>query len=73
LIAGSAALAALGLCLQMTASEMTLAAYVSAAKRTSAVFSVLIGGLAFRERGMRWRLGGALVMCAGIALIVIGG
>jgi drug/metabolite transporter (DMT)-like permease len=57
---------------QMTALTMTLAAYVIAVKRTSILFEVLLGHLVFRERGLRERLAGVVVMIAGVLLITLG-
>jgi len=45
--------------------------YVIAVKRLSILFSVLIGGLVFREEGLAWRAVGAVVMIGGVALIVL--
>ena len=45
--------------------------YVIAVKRLSILFSVFIGGLVFREGGLRFRVPGALVMLGGVALIVL--
>jgi drug/metabolite transporter (DMT)-like permease len=45
--------------------------YVIAVKRLSILFSVLVGGILFREGGLRWRIPGALVMLGGVALIVL--
>jgi len=45
--------------------------YVIAVKRLSILFSVLIGGLVFREEGLAWRAVGAVVMIGGVVLIVL--
>jgi uncharacterized membrane protein len=57
---------------QMTAITMTLVAYVISIKRTSAVMSVFFGWLIFREKGIRERLLGAIIMVIGVALIALG-
>lgn len=57
---------------QMTALTLTLAAYVIAVKRTSTLFSVLLGHSLFREEGIRDRLLGATVMLAGFVLVTLG-
>lgn len=56
---------------QMTAIQLTLVAYVIAIKRTSAIFSVLLGHLVLREQGLRERLAGATLMVAGVLLITL--
>ena len=55
---------------QMTATGLTLVAYVVAVKRTSIVISVLLGWLIFKEKNIRERLMGALIMLAGVLFIV---
>jgi drug/metabolite transporter (DMT)-like permease len=45
--------------------------YVIAVKRLSILVSVLIGGLVFKEEGLRFRVPGALVMLGGVAAIVL--
>ena len=57
---------------QMTALTLTLAAYVIAVKRTSTLFSVVLGHSLFREEGVRDRLLGAAVMLAGFVLVTLG-
>ncbi len=54
---------------QMTAISLTLVAYVIAIKRTSAVMSVVWGYLIFKEKGVKERLAGAVIMVAGVMLI----
>lgn len=56
---------------QMSALPLTLAAYVIAVKRTGVLFSVLSGGVVFREAGLRTRLAGAAIMIAGVVLITL--
>lgn len=63
---------ALGAVAQMAALPLTLAAYVIAVKRTSVLFSVLAGGLLFRERAALQRVAGAAIMVAGVLLIGLG-
>jgi uncharacterized membrane protein len=45
--------------------------YVNALKRISILFSVLYGGLMFKEKDMKKRLVGALIMLAGVVLIIV--
>jgi len=54
-----------------TAYTLQIVPYVIAVKRLSILFSVLIGGFVFREGGILYRVIGALVMIAGVALIVL--
>ncbi len=54
---------------QMTALSLTLVAYVIAIKRTSAVFSVILGWAIFRERGFKARLLGSSIMLLGVIAI----
>ncbi|MDD1662084.1 MAG: hypothetical protein LUQ49_06445, partial [Methanomicrobiales archaeon] len=53
------------------AYTLQIVPYVIAVKRLSILFSVLIGGLIFREEGIRYRVLGALIMIGGVALIVL--
>ncbi|MGA2933805.1 MAG: DMT family transporter [Methanomicrobiales archaeon] len=53
------------------AYTLQIVPYVIAVKRLSILFSVLIGGFVFREEGIRYRILGALIMIAGVALIVL--
>jgi drug/metabolite transporter (DMT)-like permease len=53
------------------AYTLQIVPYVIAVKRLSILFSVLIGGLLFREEGLRFRIPGALVMIGGVILIVL--
>ena len=53
------------------AYTLQIVPYVIAVKRLSILFSVLIGGLVFREGGIRYRILGALIMIGGVALIVL--
>lgn len=58
---------------QMTALTLTLVPYVIAVKRTSVLFSVLIGALLFRESRIRERAAGALLILAGVILFALQG
>ncbi len=55
----------------MTAISMVEAAYMIAVKRLSLLFSVLWGGLFFKEEAMASRLAGAGLMVLGVAMIVL--
>lgn len=57
---------------QMTALTLTLAAFVIAVKRTSTLFSVLLGRSVFREEAAGRRLVAAAVMLAGFILVTLG-
>ncbi len=70
LLAG--AVTAIAAAAQMTAITLTLVAYVIAVKRTSTLFSVLLGHSLFREEGIAERLLGAAVMLAGFVLVTLG-
>lgn len=61
----------LGAVCQMAAINLTLVPYVIAVKRTSTVMAVLWGRLFFGEEGFRERLGGALLMLAGMAMLLL--
>lgn len=54
---------------QMLAISLALVAYVISIKRTSAVFAIVFGYLFFREKGIRERLAGAILMVTGVFLI----
>ncbi len=60
---------ALTMALQMTAIQIYLVAYVIAIKRLSTLLSVFWGYLIFREKNIRQRLLGALIMIIGVFLI----
>lgn len=60
------------LLLQMAALRLELAPYVISVKRLSVFFGVLLGAWLFKERGLGERLAGALVMLAGVTLILFG-
>lgn len=53
------------------AYTLQIVPYVIAVKRLSILFSVLVGGLVFREEGIRYRVLGALIMLGGVALIIL--
>ena len=55
---------------QMIAVKLTLVAYVISIKRISAIFSVLGGALFFKEKGLKARLAGAILMVVGVVCIV---
>jgi len=56
---------------QMLAIQLTLVAYVISIKRTSALMVVVFGAIFFREKGLKHRLAGVLLMLAGVVLITI--
>lgn len=60
---------AAGLVCQMIAINMTLVGYVIAVKRTSVIISSLYGFYIFKEKGMKERLLGAMIMMAGVLCI----
>ncbi len=62
---------ALGISFQMAAVGHTLVTQVIAVKRTSALMSVLLGHLLFREKGLRERLAGAAIMVAGVVVMTL--
>jgi uncharacterized membrane protein len=62
---------ALTLIFQMTAINLTLVAYVISIKRTSAIMSVLFGYFIFKEKGIKERLIGTIIMIIGVLLITL--
>ena len=56
---------------QMIALNLTLVSYVIAIKRTSIIFSVLFGFLIFKEKGIKERLIGSIIMVVGVILITL--
>jgi uncharacterized membrane protein len=56
---------------QMAAIQLTLVAYVISIKRTSAILSVVMGFIIFKEKGFRERLTGAVIMILGVLLITL--
>lgn len=65
-------LSALALVFQMTAIKLTLVAYVISIKRAGVIFGVLFGWLIFKEKGVKERALGAIIMVLGVALIALG-
>jgi uncharacterized membrane protein len=57
---------------QNIAIILTLVPYVISIKNTSVLMSVFFGWLIFKERGMRERLLGTIIMVLGVALIALG-
>ena len=55
------------------AISMVKAAYMIAIKRLSILFSVLLGGILFKESSMRIRVVGAVLMICGAGIIVVKG
>ena len=55
----------------MIAVSMTLVAYVISIKRTGAIMSVLFGALFFKEKGLKERLLGSVIMIIGVILITV--
>lgn len=53
------------------AATLTNASYVIAIKRTSAIFSVLIGWIIFKELKIKDRMLGTMIMVAGVAMIAM--
>lgn len=64
-------LGALALVFQMTALKLTLVAYVISIKRAGVIFGVLFGHFIFKERGVKERLLGAIIMVLGVVLIAL--
>lgn len=60
---------AAGLLAQMTALTLNLVTYIISLKRTSAFFSVILGFVAFKERNVRPKLLGSLLMVIGVIMI----
>ncbi len=56
---------------QLMALKLTLVAYVISVKRTSVIMSALAGFLLFKEKGLRERLAGAVIMVIGVAIIAL--
>jgi len=56
---------------QMAAIQLTLVAYVISIKRISAILSVFLGFLIFKEKGFRERLTGSVIMILGVLLITL--
>ncbi|HEX3012931.1 MAG TPA: DMT family transporter, partial [Methanobacterium sp.] len=62
---------ALAIVTQFIAITMLLVPYVIAIKRTSAIISVLFGYLIFKEKGVKGRLVGSVIMVIGVVLITL--
>jgi len=62
---------ALAIVTQFIAITTLLVPYVIAIKRTSAVMSVLFGYLIFKEKGVKGRLAGSVIMVIGVVLITL--
>lgn len=56
---------------QFAALEMTVASYVIAIKRAGMVLSVVFGYFFFKEKHLRARLTGAMLMMAGVAVLAV--
>ena len=56
---------------QLAALQFTLVAYVISIKRTSAILCVIFGALIFKEKGIKERLTGSVIMVAGVLLITL--
>lgn len=69
---GHAVLAVAGNGLQITALTFAPAAYVNSARRTSSVFSVLMGRVLFGEPALAGRLLGAVLMGLGALCLLLG-
>jgi hypothetical protein len=61
-----------GAVLLMHAITMVPASYVNSVRRMGAVFSVVLGSMLFDEPGLGDRLRGAVMACAGAALLLLG-
>jgi len=59
----------LALIFQMIAINLTLVTYVISIKRTSAIMSVLLGKIIFKEKNIRERLLGVVIMIIGVIFI----
>lgn len=62
---------ALAMIVHFHAIQLVPVAYMISVKRTSLIFSVLYGGLIFRERHIRLRLFGTCIMLSGVAVIYL--
>jgi drug/metabolite transporter (DMT)-like permease len=68
IIFGSLALALVAITINL-AYTYQIVPYVISIKRLSIIFSVIIGGLFFREKHWPWRLAGAVILVAGAVII----
>ena len=55
----------------MIAISMTLVAYLISIKRTSAILSVIMGSVIFKEKGLKERILGAIIMILGVLCITL--
>jgi uncharacterized membrane protein len=62
---------AMSLIFYVTAIEMTLVAYVISIKRCSALISVVFGYFVFKEKGIKDRLIGTIIMLLGVLVIAL--
>jgi len=53
------------------AYKLTLAAYAISIKRTSVLFTVILGGFVFKEKNIRERFLGAALIVIGVAIILV--
>jgi drug/metabolite transporter (DMT)-like permease len=65
------ALNTVGVALQLGALRLAPAAYVNAIRRTTALFSVVLGSVAFDEPGLGQRLGAAAVTVVGVVCLLL--
>lgn len=63
---------AITLMLQMTAVVSGLVSYVISLKRTSAFWAIVLGAIIFKERNIKTRFIGTLLMILGVVLISLG-
>lgn len=56
---------------QMIAIERTLVVYVIAIKRLSILFSIILGGVVFKEKDIKFKLVGGAIMVAGVVFLTI--
>lgn len=64
------ALNTVGTAFQLGALRLAPAAYVNSIRRTSALFSVVLGSVAFGERGVGQRLTAAIITLAGVVCLL---
>jgi len=71
ILSGVGVFSGLSLLFQMIAINLTLVSYVISVKRSTILFAVMFGYLFFKEKDIRSRLLGALLMLAGILVITL--
>jgi drug/metabolite transporter (DMT)-like permease len=71
-VLGHAVIVLTGTAFQVFALALAPAAYVSSIRRSSAVFTVLVGSAIFKEEGLAGRLGAALLTVLGAVCLVLG-